>query len=102
MLTILDIDADFGSVTKILFAASITLVYNMVTIVLAVNKLIVFCVINITLKENIQSIRLPIDESFFEEFSSGLFNNNFSIQLIDKQYIYLYKCYLHYVDNLLL
>ncbi|KAK9846770.1 Protein of unknown function DUF3723 [Penicillium brevicompactum] len=93
-----DMDVDSGSVTEIPLAASTALAHNVVTVAPAANQPTVFCVMNITLGENTQSVGLPIDESFFEEFSSGLSNNNFSVQLMDGRHIHPGECYSHYVD----
>jgi hypothetical protein len=76
---ILDIDVDSRSVTESPLAASTALTHNAVVVAPAADQLPLFYVINITLGENTQSLGLPIDETFFEDFSSGLSNNNFNV-----------------------
>ncbi|CAG8945125.1 unnamed protein product [Penicillium salamii] len=102
MTAIPDINVDLNNITEIPLTASTTLTQNIVTVTPTTNQPMVFCIINITLKENTQSIGLLIDENFFKEFLLGLSNNNFNIQLIDRQHIHPNKYYLHYIDYPLL
>jgi hypothetical protein len=93
-----DMDVDSGSVTESPLAASTALTHNAVVVAPAADQPQLFCVMNITLGENTQSLGLPIDETFFEDFSSGLSNNNFNVQLMNGRYIHPGECYSHYVD----
>ncbi|CAG8241171.1 unnamed protein product, partial [Penicillium salamii] len=93
-----DMNVDSGSVTESPVAASTALAHNAVAVAPAANQPPVFCVMNITLGENTQSVGLPIDESFFQDFSSGLSSNNFSVQQMDGRHIHPGECYSYYVD----
>jgi hypothetical protein len=93
-----DMDVDSGSVTENSLAAPTALTGNAVAVAPAADQPPLFGVMNITLGENTQCLGLPIDETFFEDFSPGLSNNNFIVQLMNGRHIHPGECYSHYVD----
>ena len=98
MIVTQDMEVDSESVTESPLAPSTALTHNAVVVGSAPDHTTSFCVMNITVGENTQSLRLPIHETFFEDFSSGLFDNNFNVQRVDGRYIHPGDCYSHYVD----
>jgi hypothetical protein len=93
-----DMEVDFESFTESPLAPSTALAHNAVVVGSAAVHATPSCVMNITVGENTQSLRLPIHETVFEDFSSGLFNNNFNVHRMDGRSIAPGECYSHYLD----
>ncbi|CAG7947390.1 unnamed protein product [Penicillium salamii] len=93
-----DMDVDSGSITENPLAASTALTHNVVVPAPAADQMPSFCVMKITVGETTQSLELPFHESFLRDFSSGLFNNSFSVQRLDGRSIAAGECYSHYLN----
>jgi hypothetical protein len=93
-----DMDVDPGSVTESLLATPTALAHNTVDVASAADQIPSFCVMKITVGETTQSLGLPFHESFWKDFSSGLFNNNFRVQRLDGRSIAAGECYSHYLN----
>jgi hypothetical protein len=100
VIAIQDMNVNSGGLTQSPLAVSTALSRNAVVVAPAADQPPSFCIMKVTVGGATRSLCLPIHEAFFNDFSSGLFSNNFNVQQMDGRSITPGRCYWHYLESL--
>ncbi|CAG8183516.1 unnamed protein product [Penicillium nalgiovense] len=94
-------EVDPGSLRPSPLATSAARAHNAAVTASPADILPPFGVMTMTVGGTTRRLDLPIHYSFMQDFSTGLFNNNFNVQTDerDKRSISPYTCYSHYLHN---